>query len=70
MKTLTIQVEDSKYASLINLLKKLSFVKVDSDEEVIAFTESEKQLLDSRFDELIQGKVDTINWEIVQDFLK
>ncbi len=70
MKTPTIQVEDSKYASLITLLKRLSFVKIDSDEEVIAFTESEKQLLDSRFDELIQGKVDTINRGIVQDFLK
>ncbi len=70
MKTLTIQVEDSKYASLINLLKRLSFVKIDNDEEVIAFTESEKQLLDNRFDELIQGKVDTIDWKIVQEFLK
>ena len=70
MKTITIHIEDSKYSFLINLLKRFSFVQIDQEEDAEVFTEKQKRVLDQRLEDILKGKAETVDWELLQDILK
>jgi len=47
MKQLTIQIPDGKFTFVVELLKRLSFVKFDTSEvETVVLTEEQKLLID------------------------
>jgi hypothetical protein len=68
MKTITVNVEDSKYDFILNLLKKFDFIKIVNKENV--FTEAEKQILNKRFEEISNEKIAPVDWEKVKNMLE
>jgi len=68
MKTITLNIDDSKYSFVIDLLKKFDFIKIVEEKDVL--TDSQKRILDKRLNDITTGKVDTVDWEDVKDFLK
>ena len=69
MKTITIHIEDSKYGFFINLLKRFDFVKIDTEDNSKTFSATQKKLLDQRLDELLNEKVNSVDWETVKSML-
>jgi hypothetical protein len=68
MKTLTLNIEDSKYGFILNLLKKFDFVQIVTKGNEL--TNEQKQIAENRLDELISGKTGTIEWEQIKDMLR
>jgi hypothetical protein len=68
MKTLTLNIEDSKYGFILNLLKKYDFVQIVTKGNEL--TNKQKQIAGNRLDELISGKTGTIDWEQIKEMLR
>jgi len=68
MKTLTLNIEDSKYGFILNLLKKYDFVQIVTKGNEL--TNKQKQIAGDRLDELISGKTGTIDWEQIKEMLR
>jgi len=68
MKTLTLNIEDSKYGFILNLLKKFDFVQIVTKGNEL--TNEQKQIAENRLDELISGKTGAIEWEQIKEMLR
>ncbi len=70
MKTITLNISDTEYQFVIDLLKKFDFVQVVEEESEIELTREEKEMLDKRLQELKTGTAQAIDWKTVKEMLK
>ncbi len=67
MKTITVNIADTEYQFVIDLLKKFDFFQIVEEESEIELSNEEKQMLDKRLQELKTEKVQAVDWETVKD---
>ena len=71
MKQLTIHIPDNKFQYVLNLLRGLNFIKIDTPPaEKFVITEEQKALVDEEFRKLDENPEYGLTWDEVKRRLK
>ncbi len=66
MKQLTIHIPEGKFHFVMELLRSLSFVKIDAPAEKFIITEEQKALVDEEFRKLEENPNYALDWDEVK----